>query len=86
MSHWERLGVSSRELKKARAEAGHFLGESPQKWDDMGVDEQQAKVEGYIEHLCGTKNKIIADKLVEAKDTVNELLRIRTKTIRAKQG
>ena len=47
----------------------------------MGLDIQQIKVDGYLKQLSETDNNIIAEKLSKDKDSVYELLRVRTKTI-----
>lgn len=47
----------------------------------MSVDKQQTKMKKYIKHLQNIKNKIIINKLMKAKDTVNKFLYIRIKTI-----
>lgn len=69
-----------------RSEAGLFLGPYPVKWVDLGLDIQQAKVEGFLQHLRETNNKVIAEKLSDNQESVYEILRIRTKTIRNRKS
>ncbi|ETI24653.1 hypothetical protein G647_04022 [Cladophialophora carrionii CBS 160.54] len=84
MSVWTKLGLNAREMRKARQEAGKFLGPDPPIWDDMGTDVQERKVESYIQYLRYNQNNTIADKLSVDKEAVFELLRTRTKTLRRK--
>ena len=81
---WANLGLNAREMRKARTEAGRFLGDSPPKWDDMGSDRQKARAEEFLRHLRATENSSIADKFVQGEETLLEFLRLRTKTIRNK--
>ena len=83
---WASLGLNGREMKKARTEAGRFLGDHPPKWDDMGSDRQKARSEEFLQHLRDTENGSIADKFVQGEETLLEFLRTRTKTIRNKKG
>jgi len=80
--NWKGLGLAGRDMKKARDEAGEFLGKDPEIWSNLGADIQRAKVAGYLEHLRKTDNSYIVDKLLQDEDVVFELLRTRTKTIR----
>ena len=73
-------------MKKARTEAGRFLGDHPPKWDDMGSDRQIARSEEFLQHLRDTENGSIADKFMRGQETPLEFLRTRTKTIRNKKG
>ena len=73
-------------MKKARMEAGQFLGDRPPKWDDMGSDRQKARAGEFLQHLRDTENSSIADKFVRGEETLLEFLRTRTKTIRNKKG
>ncbi|KAJ9638601.1 hypothetical protein H2204_004077 [Knufia peltigerae] len=84
MSIWERLGLNQREMKKARQEAGKFLGPEPSKWEDLGADKQKRNVEEYLQYLRQNENNTIADKLQGDEEAIYELLRLRTKTIRSK--
>lgn len=84
-SAWASLGLTAREMKKARAEAGHFLGDHPPKWNDMGFDRQKARSVEFLQHLRDTENNCIADKFMQGEDTLLEFLRTRTKTIRNKK-
>lgn len=83
---WKGLGLAGRDIKKARTEAGIWvgkdLGEDPPIWGDLSADIQRAKVESYLEHLRKTDNCYIADKLLQDKNVIFELLRTRIKTIR----
>ena len=72
-------------MKKARTEAGRFLGDHPPKWDDMGSDRQKARSEEFLQHLRDTENGSIADKFMQGEETLLEFLRTRTKTVRNKQ-
>ncbi len=83
---WKALGLAGRDMKKAREEAGRFLGPDPPIWNSLGADIQRAKVASYLEHLRETDNRYIADKLLQDEDVVFELLRTRIKTIRNKKG
>ena len=83
---WKALGLAERDMKKAREEAGRFLGPDPPIWNNLGADIQRAKVASYLEHLRETDNRYIADKLQQDDDVVFELLRTRIKTIRNKKG
>ncbi len=83
---WKGLGLADRDMKKARDEAGRFLGPDPPMWNNLGTDTQRAKVAGFLEHLRETDNRYIADKLLQDEDVVFEFLRTRTKTIRNKKG
>lgn len=73
-------------MKKARTEAGRFLGDCPPKWDDMGSDRQKARSEGFLQHLRDTENGSIASKFMQGEETLLEFLRTRTKTNRNKKG
>ncbi|KAL9133783.1 MAG: hypothetical protein Q9175_005038 [Cornicularia normoerica] len=84
-SAWASLGLTAREMKKARAEAGRFLGDHPPKWNDMGFDRQKARSVEFLQHLRDTENNCIADKFMQGEDTLLEFLRTRTKTIRNKK-
>ena len=83
---WASLGLNSREMKKARTEAGRFLGDDPPKWDDMGSDRQKIRSEELLQHLRATENSSIADKFMQGEETLLEFLRTRTKTIRSKKN
>ena len=83
---WASLGLNSREMKKARTEAGRFLGDDPPKWDDMGSDRQKVRSEEFLRHLRATENSSIADKFMQGEETLLEFLRTRTKTIRNKKS
>ena len=83
---WASLGLNSREMKKARTEAGRFLGDQPPKWDDMGSDRQIARSKEFLQYLRATENGSIADKFMQGEETLLEFLRTRTKTIRNKKG
>ena len=83
---WASLGLNGREMKKARTEAGRFLGDCPPKWDDMGSDRQKARSEGFLQHLRDTENGSIASKFMQGEETLLEFLRTRTKTNRNKKG
>ena len=83
---WASLGLNGREMKKARTEAGRFLGDHPPKWDDMGSDRQKARSEEFLQHLRDTENGSIADKFMQGEETLLDFLRTRTKTIRNKKG
>lgn len=72
-------------MKKARTEAGHFLGEHPPKWNDMGFDRQKTRSEEFLQHLRDTENTRIADKFMLSEDILFEFLRTRTKTLRSKK-
>ena len=76
------LGLAERDMKKARVEAGIFLGKDPPIWNSLGADIQRAKVASYLEHLRETDNCYIADKLLQDEDVVFEFLRTRIKVIR----
>ena len=73
-------------MKKARTEAGRFLGDDPPKWDDMGSDRQKVRSEEFLRHLRATENSSIADKFMQGEETLLEFLRTRTKTIRNKKS
>ena len=73
-------------MKKARAEAGHFLGDHPPKWDDMGYDRQKARSEEFLQHLRDTENSGIAEKFSHGEEILFEFLRTRTKTLRHKKN
>ena len=83
---WASLGLSAREMKKARAEAGVILGDHPPMWNDMGFDRQKAISEQFLQHLRDTENTIIADKFMKGEEVLVEFLRTRTKTLRNKKG
>ena len=83
---WASLGLNTREMKKARTEAGRFLGDGPPKWDDMGSDRQKIRSEEFLQHLRATENSSIADKFVQGEETLLEFLRTRTKSIRNKKN
>ena len=83
---WTSLGLNSREMKKARTEAGRFLGDNPPKWDDMGSDRQKARCYEFLRHLEATENSSIAEKFKQGEETLMEFLRTRTKTIRNKKS
>ena len=73
-------------MKKARTEAGRFLGDDPPKWDDMGVDRQRERAYDFLRHLEATENRGIAEKFKQGEETLMEFLRTRTKTIRNKKS
>ena len=83
---WASLGLNGREMKKARTEAGRFLGHTPTKWDDQGSDRQKARSQEFLQHLRDTENSSIADKFMQGEETLLEFLRTRTKTIRNKKA
>lgn len=83
---WTSLGLNGREMKKARTEAGRFLGDNPPKWDDMGSDRQKERSHAFLRHLEATENSSIADKFKQGEETLMEFLRTRTKTIRNKKS
>ena len=73
-------------MKKARTEAGRFLGDDPPKWDDLGSDRQKIRSQDFLQHLEATENRSIADKFKQGEETLIEFLRTRTKTIRNKKS
>ena len=83
---WASLGLNAREMKKARTEAGRFLGNDPPKWDDIGSDRQKERSRDFLRHLHATENRDIADKLEQGEETLIQFLRTRTKTIRNKKS
>ena len=82
---WSKLDLSSREMRKARTEAGRFLGDHPPMWDEMGFDRQKTQSQEFLRHLRSTENSCIADKFMKGEETLIEFLRTRTKTIRNKK-
>jgi hypothetical protein len=57
---WAAVGLTQRELRKARKEAAKFLGDNPVVWDELGIDEQEEKADEYLRHLRDTKNAGVA--------------------------
>lgn len=83
---WKSLGLNHREMRKARMEAGRFLGDDAPKWDDMGSDRQRARSAEFLQHLRETENASIAEKFTRGEEVLLEFLRTRTKTIRSKKS